>query len=366
MDADRHPARRQKLLARLKAAAVPALLVSNETNVTYLTGFTGDSSYLLIGSDVCLLITDGRYTTQVRQECPGLDVHIRPPSESIADAAEKLVKRANLPSLGLEGNNLSAEAAEKFRSGLKRTELVLTSGLVEELRQIKDAGEIAEIRTAIRQAERGFEVLRAELRGDLTELQVAHNLEHALRHFGALGCSFAPIVAVGPRAALPHARPTGALISSGDFVLVDWGATAPSGYRSDLTRVLATAKISPKLERVYRVVLKAQQAALKVIRPGIAACAVDAAARQVIEEAGFARQFTHSLGHGIGLDVHEKPRLGAASKAPLQTGMIVTVEPGIYLEGWGGVRIEDDVLVTRSGCEVLTSAPRDLAYLNVN
>jgi Xaa-Pro aminopeptidase len=366
MEADRHPARRQKLLARLKSSAAPALLVSNETNVTYLTGFTGDSSYLLIGADICLLITDGRYTTQIRQECPGLDVHIRPPSETIVEAAEKILKRTKLRILGLEGSSLSAEAAEKLASGLKGTELVLTSGLVEELRQIKDAGEIAEIRTAIRQAERGFEVLRAELRGDLTELQVAHNLEHALRQFGALGCSFSPIVAVGPRAALPHARPTDALIASGDFVLVDWGASAPGGYKSDLTRVLATAKISPKLERVYRVVLKAQQAALKAIRPGIPACDVDAAARRVIEEAGFARHFTHSLGHGIGLDVHEKPRLGAASKAPLQAGMIVTVEPGIYLEGWGGVRIEDDVLVTRSGCELLTSAPKDLVYINVN
>jgi Xaa-Pro aminopeptidase len=366
MEADRHLARRQKLLFRLKSTNVPALLVSNEANVTYLTGFSGDSSYLLIGPDLCLLISDGRYTTQIRQECPGLDVHIRPPSETIVEAAEKVLKRAKLRALGLEGSSLSVATAETFRSGLKATELGLTSGLVEDLRQIKDPGEVGEIRTAIRQAERGFEVLRATLRGDQTELQVAHDLEHALRQFGASGCSFAPIIAVGPHAALPHARPTPTPISSGDFVLVDWGASAPGGYKSDLTRVLATAKISPKLERVYRVVLKAQQAALKVIRPGIPACDVDAAARRVIEEAGFARHFTHSLGHGIGLDVHEKPRLGAASKAPLQAGMIVTVEPGIYLEGWGGVRIEDDVLVTRSGCEVLTSAPKDLAYININ
>lgn len=366
MESDRHPQRRHKLLQRLKTNEVPALLVSGETNVTYLTGFTGDSSYLLIGPEICLLITDGRYTIQLRQECPRLEFYIRPPAESIIEATAKIIKRAKLRKLGIEGANLSAAYAEKLKTDVKGLELALTSGLVEELRQIKDVGEIQEIRTAIRQAEKGFEVLRAELRGELTESQVAHNLEHTLRQFGARGCSFIPIIAVGPRAALPHARPSNERISAADFVLVDWGADAQSGYKSDLTRILATGKISPKLERVYGVVLKAQQAAIKAIRPGARGCDVDAVARRVIDDAGFGKHFTHSLGHGIGLDVHERPRLSAASDAPLQAGMVVTVEPGIYIEGWGGVRIEDDVLVTRSGCEILTSVPKDLAHIVVH
>jgi Xaa-Pro aminopeptidase len=230
--------------------------------------------------------------------------------------------------------------------------------MVEELRQVKDADEVAEIRTAIRQAEKGFEVLRAQLTGEMTELQAAQLLEQAMRQFGATVAAFPPIVAVGPRAALPHARPTTGRISGADFVLVDWGATAASGYRSDLTRILVTGKISPKLEKVYGVVLKAQQAGIKAIRPGARCCDVDAAARRVIEEAGFGKQFSHGLGHGIGLNIHEAPRFSAAFETPLKPGMVVTVEPGIYIESWGGVRIEDDCLVTRHGAEVLTNLPK--------
>lgn len=366
MESERHSQRRAKLLQRLKSNEVAALLVSDETNVSYLTGFTGDSSFLLIGQGLCLLVTDGRYTLQLRQECPNLECVIRSPAESVVDASARIVKRAKLRKLGIEGASLSAASAEKLKGEIKGLELTLTAGLVEELRQVKDAGEVQEIRTAIRQAEKGFEVLRAELRGDLTELEVAHNLEHTLRRFGARGCSFTPIVAVGARAALPHARPTSERISAAEFVLVDWGATAQSGYNSDLTRLLVTGKISPKLERVYGVVLKAQQTAIRAIRPGARSCDVDAVARRVIDNAGFGKHFTHSLGHGIGLNVHERPRLSAASDAPLQAGMVVTVEPGIYIEGWGGVRIEDDVLVTRGGCEILTSVPKDLAHITVH
>ncbi|MSR57470.1 MAG: aminopeptidase P family protein [Planctomycetaceae bacterium] len=360
MQTDRHPVRRQKLLSRLKATAAPLLLVSTETNVSYLTGFTGDSSFLLLGPVECVLITDGRYATQIRQECPGLEFYVRPQSETIAAAAARVVQQTGRLKLSVEADNLTLSLAEKIATTVKGLELVSTSGVVEELRQIKDPDEVKEIRTAVRIAERGFQVLRAQLRGELSESQVATDLEFTLRNFGARGCSFPPIIAVGPRAALPHARPGSDLISADDFVLVDWGAEAASGYKSDLTRILLTGKLSPKLERVYRVVLKAQQAAIKAIRPGARCCDIDAVARKLIAEAGFSKHFTHGLGHGIGLDIHEGPRLNATCEVPLKPGMVVTVEPGIYIEGWGGVRIEDDVLVTRSGCEVLTSVPKDL------
>ncbi len=234
-----------------------------------------------------------------------------------------------------------------------------TSGLVEELRVVKDKEEIAEICLAARYAEKGFAVLRATLRPERTEKEVADELENQMRLFGAKGCSFPSIVAVGARAALPHARPTSQRIGEADFVLVDWGATAQQ-YKSDLTRVLVTGKISPKLERMYQVVLNAQKRAIAAVRPGLKGRDVDAVARGIIAKAGFGRYFGHGLGHGLGLDIHEAPRLAAASEQILKPGMVVTVEPGVYLPGWGGVRIEDDVLVTKTGCEVLTDVPKEL------
>jgi Xaa-Pro aminopeptidase len=365
MSADRSAARRQNLLQQLRSQPIEALLVSNETNVGYLTGFTGDSSFLLIGQGICTLVSDGRYTTQIADECPELDVYIRPQTETIIFAAAKVVKKAKLQKLGIEADHLSLAFFEKLKSEVKGLQTLALTDVVENLRQIKDAYEIAEIRQAIRQAEKGFDVLRAQLRGELTERDAAHTLEQAMRQFGATVASFPPIVAVGARSALPHARPTMGLISGADFVLIDWGASAASGYKSDLTRVLVTGKISTKLEKVYGVVLKAQQSAIRSIRAGARCCDIDAIARRVIEHAGFGKQFSHGLGHGIGLNVHESPRLSAASDAQLRSGMVVTVEPGIYLEGWGGVRIEDDCLVTRHGCEVLTSVPKEFEQVVV-
>jgi Xaa-Pro aminopeptidase len=200
-------------------------------------------------------------------------------------------------------------------------------------------------------------VIRASLRGDQTEKEVANELEYQARQFGAKGCSFPSIVAAGPRAALPHARPTEAKIGEHDFVLIDWGADGGL-YKSDLTRVLVTGKIPPKLERIYRVVLTAQEQAIAAIRPGATAHDVDRVARDIIGKAGFKSNFGHGLGHGIGLDIHEAPRLGANQHLTLEPGMVVTVEPGVYLPGWGGVRIEDDVLVTKDGYEVLTGVSK--------
>jgi Xaa-Pro aminopeptidase len=188
---------------------------------------------------------------------------------------------------------------------------------------------------------------------------VANDLEYQMRQLGAKGPSFETIVATGARAALPHARPGNQKIGEADFTLVDWGAQAGL-YKSDLTRLVVTSRISPKLKRVYGVVLEAQRKAIAAIRAGVPACDVDRVARDVITEAGFGRYFGHSLGHGIGLDIHEGPRLIKTNQRPLRPGNVITVEPGIYLPGWGGVRIEDDVLVTRAGCEVLTHFPKQL------
>jgi Xaa-Pro aminopeptidase len=357
---DRFANRRSQVLKLLRKPDAGALLVTNFTNVTYLTGFTGDDSFLLLGAHDAVVISDTRYETQLHDECPGLKFHIRTQGTKMLDAVADVVRSAKVRRLAVEGDAISVAAYQQLGGKLPKTSLVPTTGLVESLREIKDKEEVAEIVEAARYAQRAFAVLRASLRGDQTEKEVADDLEHQLRLLGAKGSSFPAIVAVGSQAALPHARPTLRRIDGADFVLVDWGATARL-YKSDLTRLLVTGRISPKLERVYGLVLTAQEQAIAAIRPGMTGAEIDAVARQVIVDGGFGKQFGHGLGHGIGLDIHEGPRLSSVNDQPLKAGMVVTVEPGIYVPGWGGVRIEDDVLVTKTGCEVLTNCPKQLA-----
>jgi Xaa-Pro aminopeptidase len=352
--------RRDKLRKLLKEKSLDALLVTEERNVTYLTGFTGDSSFLVVTRKSEVLLTDGRYTQQLDEECPGLDLAVRGPGIKQSDFTANSLAKLAPPTLGIESEAMSVATFEQLRGKLKATKLALTENLVESLREIKDKGEIDEIREAIRIAERAFAVIRNTLRPERSEKDVADELEHQIRLFGGVCGAFPSIVGVGPRAALPHGRPVkDSKIGDYDFVLIDWGARGRQ-YHSDLTRVLTTGKLSPKLQKVYGVVLAAQRAAIEAIRPGAIMHQVDARARGVIAKAGFGDCFGHSLGHGIGLAVHEQPRLAPDQHRPLAAGMVVTVEPGIYLPGWGGVRIEDDVLVTKDGCEVLTSVPKEL------
>ena len=365
MSSDRFALRRQKLLHEIRQRDVESLLITNETNVTYLTGFSGDSSYLLFGENQTLLISDSRYTTQIDEECPGLD-HIRPHTLTMHEAVGKVIKKSKIKKLGFEPGSVTVETFELWKEQLKTADFVPCAGLIENLRMVKDASELLEIRQAIRLAEKGFATLRATLRPELTELEVAHDLEHALRKFGSPGVSFPPIVGVGPRGALPHGRPSSARIADSDSLLVDWGANSVGGYKSDLTRVLVTGKVSAKLEKVYGVVLTAQRLGIAAIRPGVKCADVDAVARQHIDQAGYGKYFGHSLGHGIGLNIHEGPRLAAISKQVLEPGMVVTVEPGIYIPNVLGVRIEDDILVTKDGCEVLTSVPKEFEQMIAN
>lgn len=354
---DRFHTRLAKLRRLLAKTSADALLITNFTNVAYLTGFTGDDSYLLVRSDGEVIVSDGRYATQLAEECPGLDVFIRSPSMPMLKAIEKVVRAAKVCRLAIEAGSMTVALRDEIASRFARVELVATTGLVEHLRQIKDRQEVAEIRRAVDYAQRAFSVIRAGLQPGQTEKGVADELEYRMRSFGAAAAAFPTIVAGGARAALPHASATDAPLGGADLVLIDWGACAGQ-YRSDLTRVLVTGRLSPKLKRVYGVVLRAQLAAIDAIRPGVSARDVDAVARGVIADAGWGKYFGHGLGHGLGLDVHEGPRLSTASTTVLAPGMVVTVEPGVYLPGWGGVRIEDDVLVTRSGHDVLSTLPK--------
>jgi Xaa-Pro aminopeptidase len=351
--------RRKKLRALIEDAKADALLVTNFKNVTYLTGFTGDDSYLLVTLDGEKLITDPRYTTQLEEECPGLALEIRPPGVTMLKGTAKAIGDAKVERLGIEGNSATVSFQQSVAKALPKTQLVVTENLVERLRIVKDRDEIEATRVACVQAKRSFDVVRASLTPNMTELDVAAELEYQARRFGAKSLSFPAIVAVGPRAALPHATPTARRLGESDFTLVDWGANSGL-YMSDLTRIIVTGKISPKLRKVYGVVLKAQLAAIDAIRPGLTGEQVDRVARRIITRAGFGKAFGHGLGHGTGLEIHEAPRLAVGQKTKLRPGMIVTVEPGVYVPGWGGVRIEDDVLVTRTGSEVLSDVPKQL------
>ncbi|MFO0942861.1 MAG: aminopeptidase P family protein [Pirellulales bacterium] len=352
--------RRTRLRQLLSEAGCSGMLVSNVNNVRYLTGFTGDDSLLLITDREELLLSDPRYEIQLGQECPGLPLFIRKPSELTMTVVGQQLKNRSLTNLVVETGSMTVDQFDQIACELGTEKIVKGKVRVEALREIKDLDEIATIRRAIDVAERVFTCVKAQLTSRQTELDVSNELERLVRQLGGSGCSFVPIVAVGPRAALPHARAGKSEIGSDCFVLIDWGATV-DGYRSDLTRVLLTSKIPPKFLLVYEKVLAAQKAAIAAMAPGVMVSEVDRIARSVIEAAGMGELFNHGLGHGIGLDIHEAPRLGKNHDRPLLPGMVVTVEPGIYISGWGGVRIEDDVLITESGCEVLSSLPSDLA-----
>jgi Xaa-Pro aminopeptidase len=355
----RHEKRRGKLFSAASKHGADAMLVTDFTNVTYLTGFSGDDSYLLLREDDSVLLSDPRYTIQIDEECPGLSAAIRKPGVSLVALLKRILRKTRTSVVAVEASSMTIALRDSILKEIPGIELKPVSGLVESLRVTKDREEIEKTRVAVRQAESGFAVIRAALRGGQTEKQIAAELEYQIRLFGAKECAFPSIVAVGARAALPHATLSDRRVESAELLLIDWGANEGL-YRSDLTRVLVTGRLSPKLEKIYRTVLEAQLTAIDAIRPGMACEDVDAVARVVIEKAGYGKYFGHGLGHGLGLHVHEGPRLGKGVKTPLKPGMIVTVEPGIYLPNWGGVRIEDDVLITRDGCEVLSNVPKEL------
>jgi Xaa-Pro aminopeptidase len=366
---DHHPRRRERLAQQLHGEGLDALLVTSTVNVTYLTGFTGDSSALILTPSRAVLVSDPRYVGQIADECPGLETHIRTPQVKPHEAFAQALTKLGARSVGCESAALTLAEAEALRAAAPAIDWKPAADRVEKLRMVKDEVEIAAIREAIAIAERAFAVFYNLLSPEDDEKELADALEGNIRRCGGLTSSFPPIVAVGARAALPHCPPTARRVRESDQLLVDWGATGPSGYRSDLTRVLPThrkgAFLSERLAQVHAVVLAAQQAAIRAVRPGAIAKDIDAAARAVIADAGHGEHFGHGLGHGIGLQIHEGPSVRPLSETRIEAGMVFTVEPGVYLPGWGGVRIEDDVLVTPDGCEVLTRVPRELGALAV-
>jgi Xaa-Pro aminopeptidase len=356
--------RRDRLLGHLRKEGVAALLVTNPLNVTYLTGFTGEASYLYLSDATTLLVSDGRFVTQLAEECPGLPTHIRPPGQTIAEASGQVLDKLKPGSVGFESGHLTIADFETLRDKANGVDWKAGANRVETLRLVKDAGELEQIRGAIAIAQAAFERFRRELQPERTEKELHDAMEFAVRQAGGRSTAFPTIVAVGDRAALPHAPPTGRRLGEAAYFLLDWGARGPL-YHSDLTRVLWTRKpttqaadpLRDKLRRLCDLVQAARHAALAVLRPGVSAGDVDQAARSVIATAGYGPQFNHGLGHGIGLQIHEGPFFRPGNPMLLEAGMVVTLEPGVYLPGEVGVRIEDDVLITPDGPQILTSVP---------
>ncbi len=349
-----------RLVEHLAPAKVQALIVSGLPNVRYLTGFTGSNALLLVTSEEAVLFTDGRYKTQAAQEAQGVKVLVA--RGAVVRALMGSVKRRRLRRLAFERNRATFDLYRTLREGLAGCWLKPLSSLLEKLRAVKDAPEIAALRRSVELNSRVFEAALPRLRPGRRETDVAAEIEHLMRRKGGQGPAFDTIVAAGQRSALPHARPTHNLLRKNDLVLLDHGVIL-DGYASDMTRTVALGNLDSDRRRLYGAVLEAQLAAIAVVRAGIPARQVDQQARSVLEKHGLKESFVHSTGHGVGLEIHERPRLGRGERTRLQAGMVVTIEPGAYVEGLGGVRIEDMVLVTANGCEVLTRTPKDLRVL---
>ncbi len=352
-----HALRQGRLIDALEADGLEALVVSDLANVRYLTGYVGTNAAALIARDRRLLITDGRYAAAARATVQGADVRIGE-RDLLGDLGEALRELGPQAAAGFEADTMSVARHRRLEERAGRA-LQPTEGLVAALRAVKDADEVELIREAAGIADRALARILAGPLVGRTEREVAFHLHAALRDEGAEDPSFPIIVASGPRGAHPHALPAAEPIPEDTLVVIDLGA-AHRGYCSDMTRTVATGDPPPELERAYAVCLDAQESALAAVRAGAAAVEVDAVARKAIAADGFGDAFPHGLGHGVGLAVHERPGLRPTSTDMLAAGMVVTVEPGIYLEGIGGVRIEDLVLVTDDGPEILSGAPKQL------
>lgn len=351
-------ARHQQVREAMKQLGIDALLLNHTPDVCYLTDFTGDDTFAIITEKDIHLLSDFRYVEQIEIECGWTKLTLR--DGKMSDALAKLLGQLKPKKLGFEANTttvgqLDALATSCKAGNVDQPELVPLDGVLANIRKVKDDNEIDLIRKSVALAEEAYTAVREMIKPGLTENHIAGLLVSELRSRGAMMESFPPIVATGAHSSLPHYRPNDCPILKDAPLLIDWGALF-RGYCSDITRTMLIGRVDPKIREIYRVVQAAQQEALRFMRPGVTTIEADSIARDVITKAGYGDQFGHGLGHGIGREIHELPTLRKTGEADeLRPGMIVTVEPGIYIKGLGGVRIEDDVLITHSGCEVLTS-----------
>ena len=340
---------------------IDALLVSAPPNIRYLSGFTGSHGLLLVTPESQTLFTDPRYTIQASQECSSkVKTVTKGPLEL---AAVEMIRRARFKRIAFESTRMVYDAFERLKQALPLGASLKPIGpVIEKLRMIKSPEEIARIRRSVLTNSEAFESTVRSIRPGVSEMAIAAELEFKMRRLGAEKAAFETIVAAGARTALPHAQPSQQKAAVNELLLIDMGS-CQNGYMSDMTRMLFLGRPSQKIRGMYRAVLNAQLAAIDTVRAGVTAGQVDRKARQVLESEGLAKQFVHSTGHGLGLEIHEPPRLGKKDPTRLEAGMVITIEPGAYIRDFGGIRIEDTVLVTKNGCEVLTTTSKELMLL---
>jgi Xaa-Pro aminopeptidase len=356
---DRRPSRVEALRRAILAQHVDALLVTSLPNIRYLTGFSGSNAIVVVSQHDVVLLTDFRYKDQSVDEVGRAARVIIEPLSLWTRLWQVLPELRGVERMGFEPAHVLHRDFQRLLEQGSRWTWRPVSDVVETLRTVKDAGEVALIRVAADIATRALDRTLLQVRAGQSELEIAGLLEHALRDEGSEGFPFETIVAAGGRAALPHARATRNIVRANDFLLIDFGAVH-AGYCSDITRTVVVGRASAEQAEVYEVVRVAQAQAVAGVRGGVTGRDADALARSYIERAGWGEEFGHSLGHGIGLEVHEAPRLARTAETPLPEGAVVTIEPGVYRTGWGGVRIEDDVHLSAEGPELLTHFPRQL------
>lgn len=349
--------RLRRLWESIGSPDLDGLLINDILNVRYLSGFTGSYGVLLVTREPTFLLTDSRYTEQAAEEAPDCAAELV--TEGWLTPAKRLVEDLSLRRVGFEKRSLNYQEWVDLASALPSIELVPIDSPVDQLRQVKDDSEIAALREAIRITDLAFARIAEVMIPGMTEQDVSLEIDYAMRKSGADKEGFDTIVAAGPRAALPHAKPTSRPIPEGELIVMDFGARW-HGYHGDITRTVLLGKPDLRQQEVYDVVLDAQLKAIDAIKPGMPGKAIDAIARDYITSKGYGDYFGHGLGHGLGLAVHDGRIFTRFTDVILEPGMVATVEPGIYLPGWGGVRTEDDVLITDTGCEVLTRSPKTL------
>lgn len=351
----------QALRQSLSEQGLEALLVTRAENRFYISGFRGSAGTVIVTLERALLVTDFRYEEQAAQQARGFEVVKHGPR--MVDTIAEILASAGVRRLGYEKEGLNCKEYELFRDRLAPVEMVGTEGLIEALRAVKSATEIEAIRRAAGIAAAAYSEVLALIRPGVREADLALEFDYLMRKKGAEGSAFETIVASGPRSSLPHARPGERTLQRGDLVVLDFGARV-GGYCSDATRTVVIGRPDERQREIYELVLGAQEAALAALRAGLSGAEVDAVARDIIARAGHGEHFGHGLGHGVGIEVHEGPRLSSAGDQPLVAGNVVTVEPGVYLPGWGGVRIEDLVVVTEAGCEIFSPIVKELVAID--
>jgi len=332
---------------------IDAILVTQPENRRYLSGFDGSAVYLLITEKKAILATDFRYTEQASNQAPEFEIIMI--KGKVSEWFPALVRDTVIKKLGFEADDISYSAYKQYSDTLAEVEIVPVTGMVENLRAVKEPAEIEYIEKAVAISDAAYNKVSGEIKAGMTEKQVAWEMEKSLRENGSEAVPFEIIVASGPNAALPHHRPTERVISPGETVVIDMGAKY-RGYASDLSRTICVGEPDDTFLKIYKIVLDAQEAAESIIRKGMTGHQADNAAREVIEKAGYGDLFGHSLGHGVGLAEHELPHLSPNADGTLEDGMVYTVEPGIYLSGWGGVRIEDMAVMENGKTRVITKA----------